>query len=38
MDTIRNYLDNMFISLPKTARLTDSKNNILINMEENIMS
>lgn len=34
MDTIRNYLDNMFAGLPKTARVNDLKNNILSNMEE----
>lgn len=34
METIRNYLDNMFAGLPKTARVADLKNNILANMEE----
>ncbi|HWT74461.1 MAG TPA: permease prefix domain 1-containing protein [Mobilitalea sp.] len=34
METIRNYLDNMFAGLPKTARVMDLKNNILSNMEE----
>ncbi len=34
METIKNYLDNMFASLPKTARVLDLKNNILSNMEE----
>jgi hypothetical protein len=34
METIRNYLDNMFAGLPKTARVLDLKNNILSNMEE----
>lgn len=34
METIKNYLDNMFAGLPKTARVTDLKNNILSNMEE----
>lgn len=34
METIRNYLDNMFAGLPKTARVADLKNNILTNMEE----
>lgn len=34
METIKSYLDNMFASLPRTARVTDIKNNILSNMEE----
>jgi len=34
METIKNYLDNMFAGLPKTARVTDLKNNILSNMED----
>lgn len=34
METIRNYLDNMFAGLPKTTRVLDLKNNILSNMEE----
>ncbi len=34
METIRNYIDNMFAGLPKTARVDDLKNNILSNMEE----
>jgi hypothetical protein len=34
METIRNYLDNMFSGLPKTARIQELKNNILSNMEE----
>lgn len=34
METIKNYLDNMFSSLPKTARIIDLKNNILANMED----
>ncbi len=34
MDTIRNYLDNLFVSLPKTAKVTELKNNILSNMED----
>ena len=34
METIKNYLDNMFSGLPKTARVLDLKNNILSNMEE----
>lgn len=34
METIRDYLNNMFANLPKTARVTDLKNNILSNMEE----
>ncbi len=34
MDTISNYLDNLFASLPKTAKVTELKNNILANMED----
>lgn len=34
METIRNYLDNMFASLPRTARVSEVKSNILANMEE----
>jgi hypothetical protein len=34
METIKNYLDNMFAGLPKSTRVTDLKNNILSNMEE----
>ncbi len=34
METIKNYLDNMFAGLPKTARMADLKNNILSNMED----
>lgn len=34
METIRNYLDNMFAGLPKTTRVLELKNNILSNMEE----
>lgn len=34
METIKNYLDNMFASLPKTSRVLDLKNNLLNNMEE----
>ncbi len=34
MDTIRMYLENMFSALPKTAQMTEIKNNILSNMEE----
>lgn len=34
METIKNYLDNLFASLPKTARVTELKSNILSNMEE----
>ena len=34
MDTIRNYLDNLFASLPKTTKVNDLKNNILSNMED----
>jgi hypothetical protein len=34
MDTIRNYLDNLFVSLQKTAKVNELKNNILSNMED----
>lgn len=34
METTKNYLDNMFAALPKTARLAELKSNILANMEE----
>ncbi|MBP1754114.1 MAG: hypothetical protein H6Q59_512 [Firmicutes bacterium] len=34
METIRNYLDNLFASLPRTAKVSELKNNILSNMED----
>lgn len=34
METIRNYLDNLFASLPKTAKVLELKSNILANMED----
>lgn len=34
METIRMYLDNMFAGLPKTAQMSDIKDNILSNMED----
>lgn len=34
METIKNYLDNMFVGLPKTDRIQDLKSNLLSNMEE----
>ena len=34
METIKNYLDNMFAGLPKTTKVIDLKGNILSNMEE----
>jgi len=34
METIKNYLDNMFARLPKTARIAELKNNILATMED----
>lgn len=34
METIKNYLDNMFAGLPKTSRVLELKNNILSNMED----
>jgi hypothetical protein len=34
METIKNYLDNLFASLPRTAKVSELKNNILSNMED----
>lgn len=34
MDTIKNYLDNMFARLPQTQQVYQLKENILANMEE----
>lgn len=34
METIKNYLDNMFSTLPKTNEMLKLKNDILSNMEE----
>ncbi|UZQ51390.1 permease prefix domain 1-containing protein [Clostridium kluyveri] len=34
METIKNYLDNVFAALPKTDELFKLKNDLLINMEE----
>lgn len=34
METIKNYLDNMFSNLPKTNQMIKLKNDILSNMEE----
>ncbi|WP_432664385.1 permease prefix domain 1-containing protein [Wukongibacter baidiensis] len=34
MDTIINYLDNMFATLPKTKQIKDLREDILSNMEE----
>ncbi len=34
MDTIKNYLDNIFASLQGTAKVNELKNNILSNMED----
>ncbi|GAA0078589.1 permease prefix domain 1-containing protein [Clostridium sp. CTA-5] len=34
METIKNYLDNMFSSLPKTSQILKLKNDLLENMEE----
>ena len=34
METIKNYLDNLFASLPKTAKVLELKSNILANMED----
>jgi hypothetical protein len=34
METIKNYLDNMFANLPKTSEMLKVKNDLLSNMEE----
>ena len=34
METIKNYLENMFQSLPKTEEILNLKNELLLNMEE----
>ncbi|MDF2542567.1 MAG: hypothetical protein K0S47_2285 [Herbinix sp.] len=34
MNTIKNYLDNMFAALPKNAQMSELKNNILSTMED----
>ncbi len=34
METIKNYLDNVFGTLPKTEELLKIKNDLLVNMEE----
>lgn len=34
METIKNYLDNMFANLPKTNQMSKLKNDLLLNMEE----
>jgi hypothetical protein len=34
METIKNYLDNMFANLPKTVEMLSLKEDILFNMEE----
>lgn len=34
METIKNYLDNMFANLPKTNQMLKLKNDLLSNMEE----
>lgn len=34
METIRTYLENLFASLPKTAKVLELKSNILANMED----
>lgn len=34
METIKNYLDNMFASLPKTNQIVKMKNDLLANMED----
>lgn len=36
MDQIRNYIDAMFSSLPKTREIIEIKLNMLENMEEKI--
>ena len=34
MDTIKNYLDNMFSAFPKTAEISKIKENLFSNMED----
>lgn len=34
METIKNYLDNMFINFPKTNEIKKIKNDLLLNMED----
>ena len=34
MDTIKTYLDNMFLNLPKTDEINSLKNDLLNNMED----
>jgi len=34
MNTIRNYLDNMFLGLPQTEDVTRAKNELLAMMED----
>lgn len=34
METIKNYLDNMFAGLPKTAKIAELKSNLLATMED----
>lgn len=34
METIKNYLENMFQALPKTEEILRLKNELLLNMEE----
>lgn len=34
METIKNYLDNMFVNLPKTNEIQKMKNDLLLNMED----
>ena len=34
MDTIKTYLDNMFLNLPKTDEINTLKNDLLNNMED----
>jgi len=34
MDTIKNYLDNMFLNLPKSNQILKLKNDLLSNMED----
>jgi hypothetical protein len=34
MDTIKNYLDNMFSNLPKSSQMLKLKNDLLTNMED----
>jgi len=38
METIKNYLDNIFANLPKTKEMERLKSEIYYNMEESTMN